>query len=136
MVLSLVETNSDGGKIRRALTVGSVEQYKTEAQALKAAEGRRLIINDAAPSRPLVTFSALLDRLLIDQEQEVKAGHTPQWRSKSLNCGLPFLAKYTISPWSAVGVVSGMQAAILFADGKRGELVAVAGRSIEHGHVQ
>ena len=88
---------------------------------MKAAEGRRLIINDAAPSRPLVTFSALLDRLLIDQEQEVKAGHTPQWKSKSLNCGLPFLAKYTISPWSAVGVVSGMQAAILFADGKRGE---------------
>jgi integrase len=68
------ETNSDGGRTRRALTIGSIEQYKTEAQALKAAEGRRLIINDAAPSRPLVPFSALLDRFLIDQEQEVKAG--------------------------------------------------------------
>ena len=69
------ETNSDGGRTRQALTIGSIEQYKTEAQALKAAEGRRLIINDAAPFRPLVAFSALLDRFLIDQEQEVKAGH-------------------------------------------------------------
>jgi integrase len=84
------ETNSDGGRTRRALTIGSIEQYKTEAQALKAAESRRLMINDAAPSRPLVAFSALLDRFLIDQEQEVKAA-----RSSALAPGRVVLTSQT-----------------------------------------
>ena len=40
------EPISDGRRKRRGFTVGTVEQYKTEAHALKAAEGMRLMIND------------------------------------------------------------------------------------------
>ena len=63
------ESTSDGRRTRRGFTVGTVEQYTTEAHALKAAEGMRLIINDGVAQRPPVPFSGLLDRFLIDQKQ-------------------------------------------------------------------
>jgi integrase len=55
------------------MTVGTVEQYRTAAHALKAAEGMRLIINDGVARRQSVLFCGLLDRFLLDQEQEVEA---------------------------------------------------------------
>ena len=64
------ESTSDGRRTRRGFTVGTVEEYKTEAHALKAAEGMRLIINDGVAQRPPVPFSGLLDRFLLDQKQE------------------------------------------------------------------
>lgn len=64
------ESTSDGRRTRRGFTVGTVEQYTTEAHALKAAEGMRLIINDGVAQRPPVPFSGLLDRFLLDQKQE------------------------------------------------------------------
>jgi integrase len=64
------ESTSDGRRTRRGFTVGTVDQYKTEAHALKAAEGMRLIINDGVAQRPPVPFSGLLDRFLLDQKQE------------------------------------------------------------------
>ena len=64
------ESTSDGRCTRRGFTVGTVDQYKTEAHALKAAEGMRLIINDVVAQRPPVPFSGLLDRFLLDQKQE------------------------------------------------------------------
>jgi integrase len=66
------ESTSDGGRRRRGFTVGTVEQYRTESQALKAAEGMRLIINDGAVRRQAVSFNGLLERFLIDQSQEVE----------------------------------------------------------------
>jgi hypothetical protein len=65
------ESTSDGRRTRRGFTVGTVDQYKTEAHALKAAEGMRLIINDGVAQRPPVPFSGLLDRFLLDQKQEL-----------------------------------------------------------------
>jgi integrase len=64
------ESTSDGRRKRRGFTVGTVEEYTTEAHALKAAEGMRLIINDGVAQRPPVPFSGLLDRFLLDQKQE------------------------------------------------------------------
>lgn len=64
------ESTSDGRRTRRGFTVGTVEEYRTEAHALKAAEGMRLIINDGVAQRPPVPFSGLLDRFLLDQKQE------------------------------------------------------------------
>ena len=46
------ESTSDGRRTRRGFTVGTVEEYKTEAHALKAAEGMRLIINDGSHNAP------------------------------------------------------------------------------------
>jgi integrase len=68
------ESAPEGHRKRRGFTVGTVDEYKTEAHALKAAEGMRLMINDAASSRPPVLFCGLLDRFLIDQKQEMEAG--------------------------------------------------------------
>jgi integrase len=64
------ESTSDGRRTRTGFTVGTVEEYKTEAHALKAAEGMRLIINDGVAQRPPVPFSGFLDRFLLDQKQE------------------------------------------------------------------
>jgi len=67
------ETTSDGRKKRRGFTVGTVEEYKTEAHALKAAEGMRLLINGGVASRAPVLFGGVLDRFLLEQQQEQDA---------------------------------------------------------------
>ena len=67
------EPTSDGRRTRRGFTVGTVEKYKTEAHALKAAEGMRLMINDGMLRRDPVLFCGILDRFLLDQKQEVDA---------------------------------------------------------------
>ena len=67
------ETTSDGRRKRRGFTVGTVEQYRTEAHALKAAEGMRLLINDGVAAREPVLFCGVLDRFLIEQKQEQEA---------------------------------------------------------------
>jgi integrase len=67
------ETASDGRKKRRGFTVGTVEKYRTEAHALKAAEGMRLLINDGVAAREPVLFCGVLDRFLIEQKQEQEA---------------------------------------------------------------
>jgi integrase len=67
------EPTSNGRRKRRGFTVGTVEQYKTEAHALKAAEGMRLMINDGVPRREPVLFCGLLDRFLLDQKLEQEA---------------------------------------------------------------
>jgi hypothetical protein len=51
----------------------TVEKYKTEAHALKAAEGMRLMINDGILRQDPVLFCGILDRFLIDQKQEEDA---------------------------------------------------------------
>jgi integrase len=67
------EPTANGRKKRRGLTVGTVEKYKTEAQALKAAEGIRLMANDGIFVRERVHFCGILDRFLIEQKQEQEA---------------------------------------------------------------
>ena len=67
------ETTSDGRKKRRGFTVGTVEKYGTEAHALKAAEGMRLLINDGVAAREPVLFCGVLDRFLLEQKQEQEA---------------------------------------------------------------
>lgn len=67
------ELKSNGQKTRRGFTVGTVEKYKTQAHALKAAEGMRLIINDGVTRREEVLFCGVLDRFLLDQKQEEEA---------------------------------------------------------------
>ena len=67
------ETTAEGRKKRRGFTVGTVEQYRTEAHALKAAEGMRLLINDGVAAREPVLFCGVLDRFLLEQKQEQEA---------------------------------------------------------------
>jgi integrase len=67
------EPTSEGRKKRRGFTVGTVEKYKTEAHALKAAEGMRLIINHGVASWKPILFCGVLDRFLFEQRQEEEA---------------------------------------------------------------
>ena len=114
------ETTSDGRKTRRGFTVGTVEEYKTQAQALKAAEWKRLLINDGIASRAPVLFGAVLGRFLLEQKQEEEAEQIthstyvsyrsmisqhirPKWGDVSLQDVRPalvqdWLRKLTLSP--------------------------------------
>ena len=67
------EPTSDGRRTRRGFTVGTVEKYRTETRALKAAEGMRLMINDGILRREPVLFCGILDRFPLDQKQEEDA---------------------------------------------------------------
>ena len=69
MALSLVGTDFRRSQDQKGFTVGTVEKYKTEAHALKAEEGVRLMINDGMLRREQVLFCGILDRFLIDQKQ-------------------------------------------------------------------
>ena len=114
------ETTSEGRRTRRGFTVGTVEEYKTQAQALKAAEGKRLLVNDGIASRAPVPFGAVLDRFLLEQKQEQEAEQIthstylsyrsmitqhiqPKWGDVSLQDVRPalvqdWLRKLTLSP--------------------------------------
>jgi hypothetical protein len=70
MAVSLVGINFRRTADGKGFTVGTVEEYTTETHALKAAEGMHLIINDGVAERPPAPFSGLLDRFILDQNQE------------------------------------------------------------------
>ncbi len=69
MALSLVGTDFRRSQDQKGFTVGTVEKYKTEAHALKAEEGVRLMINDGMLRREQVLFCGILDRFLLHQKQ-------------------------------------------------------------------
>jgi integrase len=94
-----------GGKvIRRAVIVGSVEKYPTEALAMKAAEQWRIAANDDALHRPPVTFGAVLQRYVREQMPERISTRThylpwinnhiePKWGDYLLANVKPFLVQ-------------------------------------------
>ena len=73
MALSLVGTNFRRSQDQKRVHRRNRQKYKTEAHALKAAEGMRLMINDGMLRRDPVLFCGILDRFLIDQKQEEDA---------------------------------------------------------------
>jgi integrase len=49
------------------MIVGTVEHYKTEAQALRASEGIRMRVNQAGPQLQPTSFGALVDRFILEE---------------------------------------------------------------------
>ena len=49
------------------MIIGNVEQYKTEAQALRASEGIRMRVNQAGPHPQPTSFAALVDRFILEE---------------------------------------------------------------------
>jgi integrase len=49
------------------MIVGTVERYKTEAQALRASEGIRMRVNQAGPQLQPTSFGALVDRFILEE---------------------------------------------------------------------
>jgi integrase len=66
------EDATTGGRARKALFVGTTDQYKTEAQARKAVEALLLKLNAEKPMHHLgtVTFGGLCDRYIAEELPE------------------------------------------------------------------
>src|SRR4051794_9335667 len=60
----------DGKSKLRSRIIGTVDDYPTKATALKAAEALRMVINPDRISEQPVSFSALIDRFLIEELPE------------------------------------------------------------------
>jgi hypothetical protein len=61
---------------RPSITVGTVEDYPTQADARRAAEGLRLEINNGLPTREAVTFQGLIDRYISEEIERGDLAHT------------------------------------------------------------
>ena len=61
---------------RRAITLGTVEDYRSRTEARRAAEGLRLQINNGLPLREAVTFQGLLDRYIREEIENGELAHT------------------------------------------------------------
>jgi integrase len=70
LVLRYRETAPDGSVSHRSLFIGTVEQYPTEAEAKRAAEGILLSINTGSPGGHIVTFGGLVDRYIREELPE------------------------------------------------------------------
>jgi integrase len=66
------EDAATGGRARKALFIGTTDQYKTEAQARKAVEAILLKLNAEKPMHHLgtVTFGGLCDRYIAEELPE------------------------------------------------------------------
>ena len=61
---------------RPSVTLGTVEDYPTQADARRAAEGLRLEINNGLPVREAVTFQGLIDRYVSEEIERGDLAHT------------------------------------------------------------
>ena len=61
---------------RPSITLGTVEDYPTESDARRAAEGLRLEINNGLPSREAITFQGLIDRYVREEIEKGDLAHT------------------------------------------------------------
>ena len=61
---------------RPSITLGTIEDYPTQADARSAAEGLRLEINDGLPVREAITFQGLIDRYVSEEIERGDLAHT------------------------------------------------------------
>jgi integrase len=61
------ETDTDGKRRKKRIHVGTLDQYRTESDALRAAEALRLKVNEEAALDHTITFGALVDRFIDDE---------------------------------------------------------------------
>lgn len=126
---------------RKKVVIGTVEQYRTKAEALKAAESLRLLANPDCPTAHAVTFGAVIDQYLREELPARKSTRTwyrpwinnyiePQWRDYTLAqlAKMPFaveqwLNKLDLAPKSKGNIRSLMR--IMFACAMRWGLVEV-----------
>lgn len=81
----------NGKAIRRASIIGSVEEYRTKTEALKASEHMRLSANSETPTRRAISFGALVKRY---QDDELPSRHSTRLAYTS------YLEQHIIPKWS------------------------------------
>jgi integrase len=64
------ETREDGGRIRRAITVGTTLEFPQRADALRAVEALQLKLNAESPRTRSITMNGLIDRYTEDELPE------------------------------------------------------------------
>jgi integrase len=62
------EGSPQGKGTRKSAVIGTAEQYKTKAQAQKAAEGYRLTANREGREKSEPTFGALIERFILEEK--------------------------------------------------------------------
>jgi len=114
------ERDGSGGMVRRSAVVGSVERYRTKAEALRAAEHKRLTANPDNPNGHSITFGALIDRYIqeeMPQRFSTRASYLaylrnhvkPKWGRYRLGDVKPFavrewLKRLSLAPKSKVHI--------------------------------
>ena len=100
-----------GGKMqRRGELIGTVEQYPTKADALKASEHLRLAANSDNPTARTITFGALLDRYASEEMPErhstnlayrsyIETHIRPKWANVPLGKLVAKGAPFTLEEW-------------------------------------
>src|SRR4051794_35759517 len=84
------ERDASGRAVQRSVIVGTIQQFPTEARALKAAERFRLAANPDNPASKGVTFGALVDRYIAEELPE---------RYSTRRCYLRWLNNYVRAKW-------------------------------------
>jgi integrase len=98
------EPNPDGKGRRKSAIVGTVEEYPTQAHALRAAEHMRLAANPDNPNGRLISFGALIDRYIAEempQRFSTQAAYRtylgryikPKWAQYSISTVKPFAVR-------------------------------------------
>ena len=98
------EPNPDGKGRRKSAIVGTVEEYPTQAHALRAAEHMRLAANPDNPNGRLIRFGALIDRYIAEempQRFSTQAAYRtylgryikPKWAQYSISTVKPFAVR-------------------------------------------
>ena len=131
------------GGVRRAVNLGTTEQYSTEAMAIRAAEALRLHANSENRSARAVSFGALVDRYMNEELPErysTRMGYRayitnyikPKWSSYELTEIRPFaveqwLKKLPLASKSRSHIRNIMR--ILFNCAMRWDLLAADGQN-------
>lgn len=91
-VLRYRQAQPDGSKKLHSAIVGTVEKYRTEAEAWKAAETLRLSLNPDNLNQHAVSLGALVDRYIAEELPE---------RHSTAHYYLPWLRKYIKPRWGS-----------------------------------
>jgi integrase len=71
------EGGPEGHRSKKRVRVGTLAQYPTAAEALRAAEGLRLKVNQESPLDQSITFGGLVDRFIDDERLLEITGRRP-----------------------------------------------------------
>jgi integrase len=90
------EMNAEGDYRKRCITLGSVEEFPSEALAWRAAEHLRMCANPDEAFRHPVTFGALVDRYLAEELPELRHSTASAYRS--------YVENHIRSKWADYGI--------------------------------
>ena len=91
------ESTADGARTRKTCTIGTLDKYKTEAQARKAVEALLLKLNSETPQQRMavVTFGGICDRYM-QEEMPERYSTAKSYRANIVNHIKPRWGEYLL----------------------------------------